>query len=97
LDHITHASETIEVYRELLSDQLNIYHTNMSNRLNEIIRVLTLYSVIFIPLTFIAGVYGMNFEHFPELDYQYAYPIFWVVIITISIGLIIYFKRKKWI
>lgn len=97
LDHVTHAAESIETYRELLSDQLNIYHTGVSNKLNEIIRLLTIYSVIFIPLTFLAGIYGMNFKHFPELDYPYAYPIFWGVLITISLSMVFYFRRKKWI
>ncbi len=96
-DHTSDAIEAIEVYRELLSDLLNIYHTSMSNKLNEIIQLLTIYSVIFIPLTFLAGIYGMNFKFFPELDYPYAYPIFWGVLITITISMIIYFRRKKWL
>lgn len=97
LDHTTHATEAIETYRELLSDQLSIYHSSMAGKLNEIIRVLTIYSVIFIPLTFLAGIYGMNFKYFPELDYRYAYPIFWLVLILISVSMMIYFKIKKWL
>ncbi|MGB3465424.1 MAG: magnesium/cobalt transporter CorA [Cyclobacteriaceae bacterium] len=96
-DHVTHAIEAIETYRELLSDQLNIYHTSMSNKLNEIIRLLTIYSVIFIPLTFLAGIYGMNFKYFPELEYEYAYPIFWGVLVLISISMVLFFKKKGWL
>lgn len=96
-DHVSYATEAIETYRELLSDQLNIYHTSMSNKLNEIIRLLTIYSVIFIPLTFLAGIYGTNFKYFPELDYPYAYPIFWGVLILISIVMVVYFKKKRWL
>lgn len=96
-DHVTYAIEAIETYRELLSDQLNIYHTSMSNKLNEIIRLLTIYSVIFIPLTFLAGIYGTNFQYLPELEYRYAYPIFWGVLILISTSMVLYFKRKGWL
>lgn len=96
-DHVTYATESIETYRELLSDQLNIYHTSMSNKLNEIIRLLTIYSVIFIPLTFLAGIYGTNFKYLPELDHPYAYPIFWGVLILISTTMVLYFKKKKWL
>lgn len=96
-DHVTHAIEAIETYRELLSDQLNIYHTGMSNKLNDIMRVLTIYSVVFIPLTFLAGVYGMNFKYFPELEYRYSYPVFWGVLVLISFGMVLYFKGKKWL
>ncbi|MBU2913243.1 CorA family divalent cation transporter [Reichenbachiella agariperforans] len=87
----------METYRELLNEQLSVYHTNMSNKLNEIMRLLTIYSVIFIPLTFMVGVYGMNFKYFPELNYRYAYPVFWGVMIMLSVTMIVYFKRKKWL
>ncbi|MCV9385440.1 magnesium/cobalt transporter CorA [Reichenbachiella ulvae] len=96
-DHVTIATEAIETYRELLNEQLSVYHTNMSNKLNEIIRLLTIYSVIFSPLTFLVGVYGMNFRYFPELDFKYAYPIFWVVMLGISGTMVFYFKKKRWL
>lgn len=96
-DHVTIATEGIETYRELLNEQLSVYHTNMSNKLNEIIRLLTIYSVIFSPLTFLVGVYGMNFRYFPELDFKYAYPIFWAVMLTISGSMVFYFKKKRWL
>ena len=96
-DHIKHAKEGIEIYQELLNDELHIFHLNMGARLNDILRILTIFSVIFIPLTFIAGVYGTNFEYMPEYKYHYAYPIFWLVLILITIGMLIYFKTKKWL
>lgn len=91
------ASESIETYRDLLSDQLNIYETTTAGRLNEIMRVLTIFSVIFIPLTFIAGIYGTNFEYFPELKWQYAYPTFWAVLLGTAGLMVWYFRRKNWL
>ena len=89
--------EVIESYRELLIDHWNIYNTHISNRLNEIIKVLTIFSVIFIPLTFIAGVYGTNFEYLPELYYRYSYYVFWIALVLIAGGMLVYFKRKGWL
>ena len=96
-DLVTQSSEAIELYNNLISDQLNIYNTNMSNSLNQVMKVLTIFASIFIPLTFLAGIYGMNFEYIPELSYRYSYPIFWVTVIATGIALLIYFKRKKWL
>ena len=96
LDNISHATESTDNYREILSDQLNIYHTTMSTRLNDIMKFLTVFSVIFIPLTFIAGIYGTNFDFLPELHYKYSYFIMWGVIVTLALGMLSYFKRKKW-
>ena len=95
-DNINQANESSDSYREILSDQLHIYHTTISSKLNDTMKVLTIFSVIFIPLTFIAGVYGTNFKYFPELDYKYSYFIMWAFIILIATGMLIYFKRKKW-
>ncbi len=94
---VVQSTETIELYHSLISDQLNIYNTNVSNRMNEVMKVLTIFASIFIPLTFIAGVYGMNFEHIPELKYKLAYPMFWLVSLVVLVVLLIYFKRKKWL
>jgi len=95
-DNINEASELSDNYREILYDQLNIYHSSMSTRLNDIMRVLTIISVIFIPITFIVGVYGTNFENFPEIHWRYGYYVMWgIMLLTIS-GMIWYFKRKKW-
>jgi magnesium transporter len=89
--------ETLESYRNLLSDQLNIYHTTMSTKLNDIMKFLTVFSVIFIPLTFIAGIYGTNFENVPELKYKYSYFIMLGAMAVVALIMIFYFKRKKWI
>lgn len=97
LDNITYATETADNYREILSDQLNVYHTTMSTKLNDIMKFLTVFSVIFIPLTFIAGIYGTNFDVVPELHYEYSYFIMWGVILTVAIGMLIYFRKKKWL
>jgi magnesium transporter len=95
-DNINQASDSSDSYRDILSDQLNIYHTTISSKLNDIMKFLTVFSVIFIPLTFIAGIYGTNFDNVPELHYEYSYYIMWVVIIIVAIGMLIYFKKKKW-
>ncbi len=97
LDNINHATELTDNYREILSDQLNIYHTAISTKLNDIMKFLTVFSVIFIPLTFIAGIYGTNFDFVPELHYKYSYYIMWGVIIMLAVGMLLYFKRKKWL
>ncbi len=96
-DHVQHAKEAIEIYKELLNDELSIFHMNMGARLNDILRVLTIFSVVFIPLTFIAGVYGTNFDYLPELHYKYAYPLFWLLMIIITAVMLYYFKNKKWL
>ncbi len=95
-ENIDQANDSSDSYREILSDQLNIYHTSISSKLNDIMKFLTIFSVIFIPLTFIAGIYGTNFDFVPELHYQYSYFIMWGVIITVAIGMLIYFRKKKW-
>jgi len=95
-DNINQASDSSDSYRDILSDQLNIYHTTISSKLNDIMKFLTVFSVIFIPLTFIAGIYGTNFDNVPELHYKYSYYIMWGVIITIAIGMLIYFRKRKW-
>jgi magnesium transporter len=96
-DHITQATEAIEIYKEMLNDQMNHYNSAMNNKLNDIIRVLTIFSVVFIPLTFLAGIYGTNFDYLPELKYPYAYPIFWGVLILVALAMIYFFRRKKWL
>lgn len=95
-DNIHQASEVSDSYRDMLSDQLNIYHTTISSKLNDIMKFLTVFSVVFIPLTFIAGIYGTNFDNIPELHYQYSYYIMWVVLLIVAAGMLVYFKRKKW-
>lgn len=95
-DLVVHTTETLETYRDLLSDYLNLYHTSVSNKMNEIMKVLTIFAAIFIPLTFIAGIYGTNFDYLPELHYKYSYAVFWGVIITLGLGMVIAFKKRKW-
>lgn len=96
-DNLSHAKDSSETYREILSDQLSIYHTSMSTKLNDIMKFLTIFSVIFIPLTFIAGIYGTNFDVLPEIHMKYGYFIMWAIMLIISIIMLIYFKRKKWL
>jgi magnesium transporter len=97
LDLSTQAMEAVDSYRIMLNDHLDIYSSSISNRLNEIMKVLTIFSVIFIPLTFIAGVYGTNFDYLPELHFKYSYLIFWIVILLLAGIMIRIFKRKKWL
>jgi magnesium transporter len=94
--NINEASDMSESYREILYDQISIYHTVVSSRLNDIMRTLTVFSVIFIPLTFIVGVYGTNFDNLPELHWTYGYFIMWGFMLLIAIAMMIYFWRKKW-
>ncbi len=96
-DLVIQATDAIELYSNMVSDQLNIYHTNVSNKMNEVMKVLTIFASIFIPLTFIAGIYGMNFEYMPELKFRYSYLIFWIGIIILGGGLLLFFKRKRWL
>ncbi len=96
-DHIIQISENIDIYREMIWGLMDMYLTNISNRMNEVMKVLTIIATIFIPLTFIAGIYGMNFENIPELKYKYSYFILWFVMIVLFLGMLWYFKRKKWL
>jgi magnesium transporter len=95
-DNINEATELSDSYREILYDQLNIYHTMMSTKLNDIMRILTVFSVIFIPLTFIAGIYGTNFDYLPELHWHNGYFIMWGIMVMITLGMMLFFKHKKW-
>ena len=97
LDNINQATDASDTYRDILSDQLNIYHTTISSKLNDVMKFLTIFSVIFIPLTFIAGIYGTNFEVVPELKYEYSYFIMLGVMLVLAIGMLIYFKKRKWL
>ena len=95
-DLIEQASETIEIYQAMLNDQMNIYHANMGSKANEIMKVLTIFSAFFIPLTFVAGVYGTNFEYLPEIKLKFGYLYFWLLMVAITFWLVIYFKKRKW-
>lgn len=95
-DLVIQASETIEIYQLMLNDQMNIYHANLDLKANEIMKVLTIFSAFFIPLTFVAGVYGTNFEYLPEIKLKYGYLYFWMLLVAITIGLLVYFRKRKW-
>jgi magnesium transporter len=96
-EHCLQVSEIIESYRELVGAVNNTYLASVSNRMNEVMRVLTIMSSVFIPITFLAGIYGMNFEYIPELKYRYGYFVMWGAILTITAGMIVFFSRKGWI
>ena len=100
-EHITQIIDIIENYRDLTSGLMDVYHSSLSFRTNEIMRVLTLVSTFFMPLTFLAGVYGMNFRdspyNMPELGWRYGYIAFWGASLTISFGMLVFFRRKKWL
>ena len=89
--------EALESYRETVSGIQEVYLASVSNRMNEVMKVLTIISTIFIPLTFIAGVYGMNFNYMPELEQTWGYPAILGVMGLIFVGMLVFFKRKKWI
>ncbi len=95
-DHTLRVTDAVETSRELLSGMLDLYMSTISNKLNEIMKVLTIITTIFIPLSFIAGIYGMNFKHMPELDSFWGYPMVLGIMFIVAIGMILYFKRKKW-
>ncbi|MBW6518608.1 MAG: magnesium/cobalt transporter CorA [ANME-2 cluster archaeon] len=96
-DHTIQVIDTIETFRDMLSGMLDIYLSSVSNRMNEVMKVLTIIATIFIPLTFFAGVYGMNFEYMPELGWQWSYPLLWVVFIGTGFSMFLFFKRKRWL
>ncbi len=95
-DHIIQVIDTVEIFREMASGMLDIYLSSVSNRMNEIMKVLTMIATVFIPLSFIVGLYGMNFEYMPELGWKWGYAMVWGVIIAVVMGMVIYFRRKKW-
>jgi len=96
-DHTVHVIDTVESFRDVLSGMLDIYLTSASNRMNEIMKVLTIIATIFIPLTFLVGVYGMNFEHMPELRWKWGYPLVWLVMICIGVFMLFQFRKKRWL
>jgi magnesium transporter len=94
-DHTIQAIDTIETYREMLSGMVDIYLSSVSNRMNEIMKVLTIIATVFMPLTFLAGVYGMNFKVMPELEWPWGYFALWGVMVAIAIVMLIFFRRKR--
>ncbi|MDA1053431.1 MAG: magnesium/cobalt transporter CorA [Planctomycetota bacterium] len=96
-DHCVQTAEVIEMYREMATGLMNTYLSSIANRTNEVMKVLTIMASIFIPLTFLAGIYGMNFEHMPELHVRWAYPMVWIMMLVSAGGMIAFFWRKGWL
>jgi len=102
-EHAVQVIDTVETFRDMVTGLLDIYLTSVSNRMNEVMKVLTIIATIFIPLGFLAGVYGMNFDtgispyNMPELGLRYGYILFWVLVVLVSGGLLVFFRKKKWI
>jgi magnesium transporter len=96
-DHTIQVIDTIETFRDMISGMLDIYLSSVSNRMNEVMKVLTIIATIFIPLTLIAGIYGMNFKYMPELEWRWGYPMVWLVMLIIGGLMLVYFRRRKWL
>ena len=95
-DHVVHLIDSMDTYKDLTSSLMDIHINTMNTRMNEVMKVLAVISTIFMPLTFIVGVYGMNFEHMPELKWQFGYLEVWIIMAIIAGGMVLYFKHKKW-
>lgn len=96
-DHTIQVIDNIETFRDMLSGMMDIYLSSISNRMNEVMKVLTIIATIFIPLTFIVGLYGMNFKYMPELEWPWGYPLVLILMLAVTIFMLLYFRRKKWI
>jgi magnesium transporter len=96
-DHTIQVIDTLESFRDMASGVLDIYLSSISNRMNAVMKVLTIIATIFIPLTFIAGIYGMNFKYMPELEWKWGYLTVWLVMIAVVIIMLTYFRKKKWL
>jgi len=96
-DHTIQTIDTIESFRDILSGMQDLYLSIISNRMNEVMKVLTIIATIFIPITFVVGIYGMNFTHMPELTWRWGYLLVWMIILAIAVGMLVFFRRKKWV
>jgi magnesium transporter len=96
-DHTIQVIDTIETFRDILSGMLDIYLSSVSNRLNAVMKVLTIIATIFMPLTFIAGIYGMNFKYMPELEWRLGYPVILLAMVSIGVLMLVSFRKKKWL
>jgi len=102
-EHTIQVIDTVETYRDMVAGLLDLYHTGISNRMNDIMKVLTIFATIFIPLGFLAGVYGMNFDtgispfNLPELSFRFGYPMFWIIVVAVAGSLLWFFRRKDWL
>jgi magnesium transporter len=96
-DHTIQVMDAVETFRDMLSGMLDIYLSSVSNRMNEVMKVLTVIATIFIPLTFVVGIYGMNFRYMPELEQAWSYPAVLILMLAVALLMVVYFRRKKWI
>jgi len=96
-DHAVYVIETMETFREMASEMIDVYLSSVSNRMNEVMKVLTIIATIFIPLTYIVGIYGMNFKVMPELEWSYGYPLLWLIMLGVALTMLVLFRRKKWL
>jgi len=102
-EHTIQVIDTVETFRDMVSGLIDMYLSSVSNKMNEVMKVLTVIATIFIPLGFLAGVYGMNFDrsigswNMPELGFAYGYIGFWIVVLLVGVGLFLFFKRKGWV
>jgi magnesium transporter len=96
-DHTIQVIDSIETFRDMISGTLDVYLSSVSNKMNEVMKVLTIIATIFIPITFVAGVFGMNFKFMPELEWRWSYPIVWLVMLTVGISMLVGFRRRKWL
>jgi magnesium transporter len=97
LTHTIQVVDTVETFRDIIAGMLDLYLSSISNRMNEVMKLLTIIATIFIPLTFIAGVYGMNFEYMPELRWRWSYFVLWGLMLGLAGGMFFFFRRKKWL
>jgi magnesium transporter len=96
-DHATRVIETVENFRDLIAGIMDVHLSSLSHKMNEVMKVLTIISTIFIPVTFVVGVYGMNFENMPELTSSFGYPLVWIIMVVMMGSMFYYFKRKNWL
>ena len=95
-DHVRQIMDTVDIYKEMISSMLDTYTSSISIKLNDVMKLLTIFASIFIPLTFITGVYGMNFSHMPEINWKFGYYFTWAIMLVISVGMLFFFRKKKW-
>jgi len=96
-DHIIQIIDTVETQRDVLTGVLDVYLSTVSNRMNEVMKVLTIIATLFIPLTFVTGIYGMNFKYMPELEWRFSYPAVWAGMVATVVGMFVYFRKKRWL
>jgi magnesium transporter len=96
-DHVIQVMDNTETFREILSNIFDIYLSSVNNRMNEVMKVLTIIATIILPMSFVSGLYGMNFELMPELKWKYGYPMALLMMVSIAGGMLMYFRKKKWL